>query len=94
MWIYILKLNEKVSVQQIKEDWEENHNPDKPRGISQAGDEAVITSTPRDSKYSDFTDEVDYVDSITEYKEIPNPSSDSWDPPYSVHPDGVVELLE
>lgn len=92
MWVYTLTLNERVRASKIESDWEAEHNAAADTGVSVSPPYAVITCDPRASDYQSWADEQPYVESIEEEKELPNPSSGDWDPPYSVA-NGAVEYL-
>lgn len=95
MWLYTLRLTDKIGADQIDADWKETRpDPENAWGVSQGGFDAVITSIPRVPGFEDFAAEVDYVESIEEHMEIPDPDSPDWDPPYVAHPSGSIEFVK
>jgi hypothetical protein len=94
MWVYALTLSERVSSGQLHSDWGADHPIPPQTGVAIAGYDAVITSLPRVPQHQEFADRVSYIDDIEEYKELPNPDTAEWSPPYDAHPNGTIEFVE
>jgi len=92
-WIYALTLSEKRNAGTLRDDWEESH-PEAAAGfgVTVGGFDAVIVTTARDPQFADFESR-DFVESISEFRQIPNRNG-GWQPPYDAHPNGTISFLQ
>jgi hypothetical protein len=87
-WVYTLRLTEFVEADTIGTDWEENipgngtvqndHG-----GVTVVGRRAVIVSTRNNPDYAEM-ENLEYIESITESKEIPSRGTSDFAPPISL----------
>jgi hypothetical protein len=95
-WVYTLTLSEYTDAVTIQTDWEENIPGNATvqndvGGVTVSGRRAVIVSQRNNPKYKEM-DNLSYVDSITEDKEIPKRSDSDFDPPIDLG--NGIQLVE
>lgn len=95
-WVYTIRLTDKQSADQVMQAWQDAGGPPIEHnlgGVSVGGLDAVVVCSPRFPSYADLEAEP-FVDVVDEHREIPARGAADFDPPYQLHPNGAVTLVE
>lgn len=84
-WVYTLSLTAYTDASTLQTDWEENISGNATvqndvGGVTVSGRRAVIVSTRNNPDFAEM-ENLDYVASISEHKEIPPRGTADFDPP-------------